>query len=86
MPRGAVDQGATDDRAEDRAEEHRDAEHGHHATDPLGAGGAGQDRHAERHQHAAAEALQDAEEDQHLEVVAVAQSTEPAVKSSTASR
>ena len=67
VPRGAVDQRAAEDRAEDRAEQHRDAEHGHHATDALGAGGAGQDRHAERHQHAAAEALQDAEEHQHLE-------------------
>ena len=67
VPRGAVDQGATDDRAEDRAEQHRDAEHGHHATDALRAGGAGQDRHAERHQHAAAEALQDPVEDEHLE-------------------
>ena len=62
-----VDQRATEDGAEDRAEQHRDAEHGHHATDPLRTGGPGQDRHAERHQHAAAETLQDAEEDQHLE-------------------
>ena len=63
----AVDQRAADDRAEDRAEQHRDAEHGHHATDALRAGGAGQDRHAERHQHAAAEALEDPVEDEQLE-------------------
>ena len=67
VPRGAVDQRAADDRAEDRAEQHRDAEHGHHATDALRTGGAGQDRHAERHQHAAAEALEDPVEDEQLE-------------------
>ena len=67
VPRGVVDQGTAEDRAEDRAQQHRDAEHGHHATDALGAGRAGQDRHAERHEHAAAEALQDAEGDQHLQ-------------------
>ena len=58
---------AAEDRAEDRAEQHRDAEHGHHATDALRAGGAGQDRHAERHQHAAAEALEHPVEDEQLE-------------------
>ena len=67
VPRGALDERAAEDRAEDRAEQHRDAEHGHHAADALGAGGAGQDRHAERHQHAAAEALEDPVEDQQLQ-------------------
>jgi hypothetical protein len=42
------------------------ADHGHHAADALRARGAGEDRHAERHQHAAAEPLKDAEADQRL--------------------
>ena len=65
-PGGGVDQPAAEDRAEDRAEQHRDADDRHHAADALRAGGAGQDRHAERHDHAAAEALEDAEADQRL--------------------
>ena len=86
MPAEGVDHPAAEDGAEDRAEQHRDAEHGHHAADPVGAGRAGQDRHAERHQHAATEALQHPEERQHLQDVAEAQSTDPAVNSGTASR
>ena len=68
MPAGDVDQPAAEDRAEDRAEQHRDAEDRHHPADPVGAGGAGHDRHAERHQHAAAEALQHPEGDQRADV------------------
>jgi hypothetical protein len=69
VPGRGVDEPAAEDRAEDRAEQHRDAEHRHHPSDPLGSGGAGQDRHAERHQHAAAEPLQHSEGDQLLERV-----------------
>ena len=64
-----VDQPAAEDRAADRAEQHRDAEDGHQPADPVRAGGPGHDRHAERHQHAAAEALQHAEADQLLDRV-----------------
>ena len=65
-PGDVVDEPAAEDRAQDRAEQHRDADDAHHAADALRAGGAGEDRHAERHQHAAAEALQHAEGDQRL--------------------
>ena len=51
-----------------RATLHRDAEDRHEATDPVRARGAGHDRHAERHEHAAAEALDDAGADEHLDV------------------
>ena len=67
--RGDVDQPAAQDRAEDRAEQHRDAEHRHHPADPLRAGRAGHDRHAQRHQHPAAEPLEHPERDQHLDAV-----------------
>ena len=65
-PGDVVDEIAAEDRAQDRAEQHRDADDAHHAADAAGAGGAGEDRHAERHQHAAAEPLEDAEADQRL--------------------
>ena len=82
--RVVLDQPAAEDRAEDRAEQHRHAEDGHQAAHPGRAGRAGHDRHAERHEHAAAEALQGAEADEQPIVVAIAQSTEPSVKSSSA--
>jgi hypothetical protein len=53
--------------AEDRAQQHRDAEDRHEAAHPLRAGRAGHDRHAEWHEHAAAEALQDPEGDEHAD-------------------
>ena len=68
MPAGDLDQPAAEDRAHDRAEQHRHAEDGHEAADPVRAGGPGHDRHAERHQHAAAQALQHPERDQHVDV------------------
>ena len=64
MPGEALDEPATEDRTCDRAEQHRDPEDGHHAADPVRTGGARHDRHAQRHQHAAAEALDDTERDQ----------------------
>jgi hypothetical protein len=67
VPAEVVDQPAAEDGAEDRAEQHRDAEDRHQAAHPGRAGCAGHDRHAERHEHAAAEALQDPEEDQHVD-------------------
>ena len=69
VPRCDVDEPATEDRAEDRAEQHRHAEDRHHAAEPFRAGGPGQDRHAERHQHAAAETLHHAEGHEHLEAL-----------------
>ena len=48
-------------------EEHRHAEDRHQAAHPLRAGRPGHDRHAERHQHAAAEALCDPERDEHVD-------------------
>ena len=63
-PGEVVDEPAAEDRAEDRPEQHRHADDRHHAADAVRAGGLREDRHAERHQHAAAEALQDAEGDQ----------------------
>jgi hypothetical protein len=62
-----LDQPATEDRTHDRAEQHRDAEDRHQATHPVRAGRPGHDRHAERHQHAATETLEDPEGDQHLD-------------------
>ena len=67
VPRVVVDEVATEDGAEDRAEQHRHAEDGHQATHPGRAGRAGHDRHAERHEHAAAETLQEAEADEHVD-------------------
>ena len=67
VPARDVDQPAAEDRAEDRAEQHRDTEHRHHPADPVGAGGAGHDRHADRHQHAAAEPLEHPERHEHLD-------------------
>ena len=82
LPGGVVDQPAAEDRADDRAEQHRDADHRHHPADPVRAGRAGQDRHAERHQHAAAEALQHPEADQRLGAdQASAESAEPSTNS-----
>ena len=84
VPRRDADQPAAQDRAEDRAEQHRDAEHRHDAADPVGSGGAGQDRHAERHQHAAAETLEDPEAPPASPATsAVAHRTEPAVNRAT---
>ena len=62
-----LDQPAAEDRPEDRAEQHRHAEDRHQPAHPGRPGGPGHDRHAERHEHAAAEALQDAEADEHLD-------------------
>ena len=56
-----VDEPAAEDRAEDRAEQHRHADDRHDAAHALRAGRAREDRHAGRHDHAAAEALKDAE-------------------------
>jgi hypothetical protein len=48
----------------DRAQQHRYAEDRHQPADPVRAGCPCHDRHAERHEHATAEALQDPEPDQ----------------------
>ena len=48
----------------------RDAQDGHQAADPLRTRRASHDRHAERHQHPAAQPLQDPETDQLADRVA----------------
>ncbi len=68
VPRSSVDQDAAEDRTHDRAEQHRDAEDRHEAAHAVRAGGLGHDRHAERHQHAAAEALEHPEADEGFDV------------------
>ncbi len=65
VPRVVVDEVAAEDRAEDRAEEHRHPEDRHQAAHPRRTGRARHDRHAERHEHAATEALEGAEADEH---------------------
>jgi hypothetical protein len=55
VPGEVVDEPAAEDRAEDRPQQHRDADHGHHAPDAVDTGRAREDRHARRHDHAAAE-------------------------------
>ena len=55
------------DGAEDGGEHHRDADRAEHAAHVLWTGGAGEDDLADRHQHAAAEALEDAEDDQRVD-------------------
>ena len=65
-PGDVVDQPAAEDRAEDRRDQHRHAEDAHHAAHPVGAGLLGHDRHDRGHDHAAADALEDAEGDQRV--------------------
>ena len=65
--RHGVDEPAAEDGATDRAEQHRDAEDRHEAAHAGRARGLGHDRHAERHEQASTEALDDAEEDEHVD-------------------
>jgi hypothetical protein len=67
-PRQVVDDQAADHRSEHRSHEHGHADDAHHAADALGAGRLGQQDHADRHDHAAADALHDAEGDQRGQV------------------
>ena len=68
MPARGLDQPTTEDRATDGAEQHRDSENCHDATDAVRTGGPGHDGHTERHQHAAAEALEHTEADERGDV------------------
>ena len=51
-------------RPEDRAEQRRHPDHSHDLVHLVGTGGAGHDRLPDRHDHAAAQALQNAEDDE----------------------
>jgi hypothetical protein len=68
MPASSIDQPAAEDRPADRSEQHRYAENRHEAAHPLRPGRPGNDHHSERHQHAAAKALQHSEANQHVDV------------------
>ena len=68
VPADGLDEPAAQDRAADRAEQHRHTEDGHHAAHPVGTGCPGHDGHAQRHQHAAAKALQGTEGDERADV------------------
>src|SRR5207253_2913594 len=64
----AADEEAADGRAEDGGEDDRHADRGHHARHLVRAGRAHERDLADRHQHAAREALEDACGDERLEV------------------
>jgi hypothetical protein len=65
-PGGVVDDQAADDGTEDRPQQHRHADDGHHAPGAIRAGDLHEHAHPDGHDHAAAEALQEPEDDQRL--------------------
>ena len=65
-PRYRGDEKPADHGAEDRCEKHGDAEHAHHAADPLWTGGLSHDRRPDRHDHPATDSLDDPEGDERL--------------------
>ena len=68
---------------EDRAEQRRHADHAHHPPHPLRPRGLGQDRLPDRQDHAAAEPLDDPEEDQRPVLHASPHNVEPTRNSAT---
>lgn len=64
LPRRVVDDQAADDGPEDGPEEDRDAHHRERPSDALRPGALRDERESDRNEHAAAEALQDTEDDQ----------------------
>ncbi len=68
-PGEVLDEPATEDRPHGRRDEHRHTEDAHHPAHVLGSDGLQDDGHADRHQHAPADALDNPEEDQLAEVL-----------------
>src|ERR1017187_5069 len=68
-PAEILDEPTSEDGADSGRDQHRDPEYSHHPPHVLGTDGLQDDGHANWHQHASADALHDAEEDQLAEVL-----------------